>query len=109
MDVSIFQCKFCQKQLSIFAEYSDDDDAEYKCNDCNAYFIFNNGSIIEYYFYYDSYFANFDEDNSFELIHVNDEYREEILISLNFWPNITPANFPCKIKIYLPFLSITPS
>jgi hypothetical protein len=102
--------KFCQSNTPIQETYDWDEDNPNKiyratCQSCNTeHEISEDGSVNSFYLTSGDLFLLFNEDKTFTLSQVDDNYNENIILKLSYWPeNITPDNLSNKIRLFLTY------
>jgi transcription elongation factor Elf1 len=103
-----FQCRFCKADLPIILRkiWDEDHDNIGQCQSCGVYYELDqsDGTISSLYLAHGDFFLMFEEDNTFVLSTVDDDYNENIILTLPYWPdNITPQNLDEKIKLFKTF------
>lgn len=102
-----FHCKFCPNIIS----QEEDTSKLLRCIPCNTRYSYCNdkelyGYAIDLKVGNLSYSAVFlCRSGTFELnfCNANDLQFEDSIVKLNYHPNITPTNFPTKLKTYITF------
>lgn len=103
-----FSCKFCKANLHMLSRrnWGDEDyDNTGFCQSCMVHYeLYANGMISSFYLTRGDFFLEFNEDDTFTLTSVDDDYNERIILTLPYWPdNITPQNLDEKIKLFKTF------